>query len=130
MFDFKEKRKIKRLLYSKFTILILSVILVFILNGVWGVYKKASVAYMSKNRVQKDLNELKKRQSSLIASIENLKTRRGVESEIRNKFGVVKKGEEVVVIVDGGRENSVDDSKAIISPHGLWQKLAGFFKRN
>jgi len=130
MLDFKEKRIIKRLLYSRLTIVVLSILLIFIINGVWGVYKKASVAYSNKSRAVKDLEELKKRQNSLIASIENLKTSNGVESEIRNKFGVVKKGEEVVVVVDGNTEKSVDNSKSTISPSGLWRKFLSFFKRN
>lgn len=130
MLDFKEKRIIKRLLYSRLTIVVLSILLIFIINGVWGVYKKASVAHSNKSRAVKDLEELKKRQNSLIASIENLKTSNGVESEIRNKFGVVKKGEEVVVVVDGNTEKSVDNSKSTISPSGLWRKFLSFFKRN
>lgn len=128
MLNFKEKRTIKRFLYSKITIALLALILVFLLNSAWGVYKKARIAYENKERVSEDLIELQEREMSLLASIEKLKTERGIESEIREKFGVVRNGEEVVVIVDSKTEKGEDDEQSVMSPRGLWQKFIEIFK--
>jgi len=128
MLNFKEKRTVKRFLYSKITIVLLAIILVFLINSAWGVSKKARIAYENKERVSGDLLELQEREMALLASIEKLKTDRGIESEIREKFGVVKKGEEVVVIVDSKKEKAEDDVQSAMSPHGLWQKFIGLFK--
>ncbi len=127
MLNFKEKRTVKRFLYSKITIVLLALVLVFLINSAWGVSKKARVAYENKERVSGDLIELKERERALLENIEKLKTERGVESEIREKFGVVKNGEEVVVIVDSKVEKAKDDEQSIMSPRGLWQKFIGIF---
>ncbi len=128
MLNFKEKRIVKRFLYSKITIALLALILVFLLNSSWGVYKKAKIAYENKERVEGNLKELQEREEALLANIVKLKTDRGIESEIREKFGVVKNGEEVVVIVDSKTEKTEDDAQSAMSPRGLWQKFIGIFK--
>lgn len=128
MLDFKEKRKMKTILYSRVTIVLLGIFLAFLLHSVWGVYQKAKVAYESKSRVDADFSELKDREGALLHSIESLKTDRGIESEIRGKFGVVKSGEEVVVIVDSDSENTMDSGQKAGISGNLWQKLKGFFE--
>ena len=45
-------------------------------------------------------NQLKQREYNLKEKVQALKTERGVEEEVRNKFGFVKEGEEVIVIVE------------------------------
>jgi len=130
MLDFKEKRKVERVLFSRVTIVILGVALAFLLSGVWGVYKKASIAYENKGRVAGDLAELQDREEALLLNIEKLKSGRGIESEVREKFGVVKNGEEVVVIVDPTTEKEQNSGQSAMSPGGLWQKFIEIFKRN
>jgi len=130
MLNFREKRKLKKILYSKFTILVLAIVLAFLANAVWEVYKKARVAYDSKNRVFEKRNELQERETALLSNIENLKTDRGIESEIREKFGVVRDGEEVVVIVDPSGDVTENGNKRAGVSVGLWQKFIGLFKRN
>jgi len=130
MLNFKEKRTVKRFLYSKITIVLLAIILVFLLNSAFGVYKKAKFAYENKERVSGNLTELQERETALLINIEKLKTNRGIESEIREKFGVVKNGEEVVVIVDSKTEKEEDSGQSTMNPRGLWQRFIGFFKRN
>ena len=128
MLNFKEKRIVKRFLYSKITITLLALMLVFLFNSSWGVYKKAKIAYENKERVSENLMELQEREEALLANIVKLKTDRGIESEIREKFGVVKNGEEVVVIVDSKPEKMENDGQSVMTPRGLWQKFIGIFK--
>jgi hypothetical protein len=128
MLDFKEKRKLERVLFSRITIVILGVILAFLLSGVWGVYKKASIAYENKDRIARNLTDIQERKKSLLLDIGKLKSSRGVESEIRDKFGVVRDGEEVVVIVDPDPNKGQNGGQRAMSPRGLWQRFIGFFK--
>ncbi len=128
MLDFKEKRKIKRLLYSKLTIVVLGIMLAFLLSSVWGVYKKASIAYNNKERISKDLKSLQARKEALVSDIEKLKNSRGVESELRDRFGVVKEGEEVVVLVDPTTKKGQNDEQDAMNSRGLWQKFIRIFK--
>ena len=128
MLDFKEKRKVKRILYSKITVILLAMVFIFLANGVFGVYKKARIAFDSRNRTADDLADLKEREGALLVNIEKLKTGRGVESEIREKFGVVKDGEEVVIIVDSERDKVENGTQGPINLGGVWQRLISIFK--
>ena len=126
MLDFKEKRKLKGILYSKPMIIFLGLILVFLINAVWDVYKKAKIANDNKELVSQNFNELKERKEDLSSKIEKLNTERGVEEELRKKFGVAREGEEVVVVINPDIEK--DKEKSIFSPQGLWQKFLGIFE--
>lgn len=125
--NFKEKRNFNKIVYSKFTIILLTFILFVLLRAVWSVYQKANIAHLNKVKAQNQLSKLVKREDSLLAGIEKLKSSRGVESEIRNRFGVVKEGEEVVVIVDRRGEQN-DDMGDADKNENLFQKFLKFFE--
>jgi len=128
MLDFKKKRKIKEILYSRVTVILLFVVFVFSVSNAWDVYKKASFASDNKKIAEDDLNALKERESSLVRKIDRLKTDRGTEEEIREKFGLVKKGEEVVVIVDSKEEKSKDNKNRLGVAGEWWRKFLELFK--
>jgi len=130
MLDFKEKRRLKKVLYSKPTIILLGLILIFLVNTVWGIYNKAKVAHDNKELVLQNFNDLKEREEYLSLKIEKLKTERGIEEEVREKFGVVREGEEVVIVVDSDIENEKYKKQNIFNPQGLWQKFLSIFKWN
>jgi len=128
MLDFKEKRKLKKILYSKPMIIVLGLVFVFMVNAVWGVYKKAKIAHGNKTLILQDFNELKEREEDLSLKIEKLKTDRGIEEKMREKFGVVREGEEVVVVIDSNVDK--DKKQSIFSSQGMRQKFLNIFKRN
>lgn len=123
--EFQEKRKVKRLIYSKITLLILAVIVLLLLKSVWGVYEKARVTRDNLNRVAEDLANLESREAKLSAEIDHLKTEGGAEEEIRAKYGLVKPGEEVIVVV---KKNDNDDSASVSSSPSFWQKILDWLK--
>jgi cell division protein FtsB len=100
MLEFYEKRKLKRLLYSKWMIGLLFIIILFLLNGVWNVYQKERSTNEKRDMVEKELAELVERERALQDEMNRLSTERGIEEEIREKYNVARVGEEIVVIVD------------------------------
>jgi cell division protein FtsB len=102
MYDFQQKKKIKKTLYSPIVLLLLAIIFVMLLRGVWGVYKKSQISYENLERERNELNKLAEREKTLNSSIEYLKTEQGIEDEIRTKFRAVKDGEQVAVIINEG----------------------------
>ena len=128
MLDFKKKRKIKEILYSRVTIILLFFIFLFFANSTWDVYKKASLASENKKIAEKDLNALKEREKNLVNKIDRLKTDIGVEEEIREKFGFVKDGEEVVVIVDSKEEIDESSDSGFDTAKKWWKKFTGLFR--
>jgi len=94
------------------------------LNGTWEVFKKANLARTLKNSAEYELSELEEQQGRLESNIERLGTDWGIEQEVREKFGVAKEGEEVVVIVDG--EDAGDGEN--VSKKSLWSRIKSLFK--
>lgn len=125
MYDFQQKKKIKKILYSPIVLLILAIIFVMLLRGVWGVYKKSQISYENLEREKNELNKLMAREKTLNSSIEYLKTEQGIEDEIRTKFRAVKDGEQVAVIINEGTTTPV--SVATSTP-SFWYKLFHLFR--
>lgn len=124
MLDFYEKRKIKRLLYSKPTIIILGFIVIWLSFAVWSMYKKEHDTRLKRIEQREVLNELEDREGSLREEIERLSTERGVEEEVRSKFEVGKDGEEIIIIVDNPEAENIIQNN---NKKTFWQKVFGWF---
>jgi cell division protein FtsB len=92
---------------------------------VYDIYKKQGLSKEGLISVLNENVELKKREKMLSSEIERLKTKEGIEEEIRNKFNVVKPGEHLVVIVD---DASTSKNETTEKNTGWWESLLGFFK--
>jgi cell division protein FtsB len=100
MFDFHEKRKIRRVVYSKFFITGIFIVTGFILMSAYERFIiEREMALKLSDRVNV-LEQLEMRASSLETRVEHLRNERGIEEELRNRFDVIKEGEQVVVIID------------------------------
>ena len=110
--EFSQKRKIRRMLYSPLSLIILSIILFFIAKGSFGVYQKYSLSKNELNNSEKELSTLQEKKDNIFAKVEKLETETGIEREIRSKFDVAREGEKMIVIVeDKVKEESVEEEK-------------------
>ncbi len=97
---------------------------VFSANGALHAYRDSKIASEKRNTEAKELAELQERQYHLSAELNALDTDRGVEAAIREKFGMVKDGEEVVVLPTGAGEQN-GQAKGT-----FWQKIRSWFGKN
>ena len=126
-FERKQKTtKIKDLVFFVPFIVILGVVCTLSINATWDVYKKVRDTEKNVAAVTETYDELKKRESELIGKIESLETPLGVETEIREKFGLVKDGEEMIVIVDPPKEEKENDLESAENK-SLWEKIKEWF---
>lgn len=102
MKEFQRKRKIRRLLYSRLSLLILFILIALVAKGTWNVYTKERDSRKQLERVEEELAALEARDAALQNKIDRLKTSEGIEAEIREQFQVTKPGERMVVIVEEG----------------------------
>jgi uncharacterized small protein (DUF1192 family) len=100
MFDFHERRKLKQYAYSIPTLIALFVVVGFLGNSVFGVYKKEKETGDRLNQRALYLDDLNERGEALESEIDRLSSERGLEEELRGKFEVAREGEEVIVIVN------------------------------
>ena len=101
----------------------------------WGYYPVAAVQYRESReraRLAAELEAIQERNERLRAEVDRLKTPAGVEDYARSQLGMVKKGENVVVVVDdqdqrdatetaGGPE--IDGALDYEDPAGPWTAL-------
>jgi cell division protein FtsB len=133
MLEFRQKRKVRRLIYSPITIVVLLVVVIVLAKATWNVHVKEAESRIYLDTAQAQLDTVSASQSALAAQVAGLETPEGVETNIRSQFLVAKPGEQVAVIV-GGDSSSSDLSSATSSVFGtasgggFWQRIADFFK--
>jgi cell division protein FtsB len=125
MFDFEEKRRLKRIFYSRPAIVVLALLVLFSGKALWNVHQKYVTSRENAERVAKERDELLKREEFLKSEVERLQSDRGIEEELRQKFSVVRDGEEVAVIVDEPAPPAVPAPEPKKS---LWQRFLGWFR--
>ncbi len=100
MFTFYERRKLRRVLYSKPAVVVLLLIAVFLGNAAYNAWDKASIAKNKRMEVAAELGVLQAREAMLRERIAYLETDKGKEEELRKQFDVGKEGEYAIVVVE------------------------------
>lgn len=125
MTDFQQKKQFKKILYSKFSLAILLILVIFLGKSTYDIYQKYRLSSEDYIGVKRDYDSLKSRKEMLDSEINRLKTDTGIEEEIRSKFNVAKPGETVVTIINGSSSVTLDASS---SNKGFWSSFWGIFK--
>ena len=101
-------------------ILFAILVLIFAWN-VFGFWGKMEETAKNKKTAEDKIVDLQKQKDKLSNDISKLNTDQGVEENIRDKFGLAKPGEGMIVVVD-------DTSKPPAPPSSVSSKFLGFFK--
>lgn len=99
MRKFQEKRKFRKVLYSRLSIGVLLVAVFFLGKSVVSSWQKYSVTSQARVEAYNEVAELKERKKSLEEEIEKLRSERGTEEILRDRFNAAAPGEEVINIV-------------------------------
>lgn len=116
----------KTIITSKISLLILFVVLLLSISSLWNVYEKYNRTKSHAETIVNDLNKLNIRKKKLIYDIAFLKTERGLEEEIRNKFDVKKSGEEVIFLFDKNEKKVIVEKRTLRTIIG---EVVDFFMR-
>lgn len=125
MREFQEKRKLRKIIFSKKILVLLLLILFFLVYSTAKIYFKSREALSKNKEIKNELAQLNQRKSELEKENSRLETESGTEEEIREKFDVLKPGEKVVVIVD---KNSGNDKINSGKEAGFFGKILSFIK--
>ena len=124
MNDFRRKRTIRRVLYSRGVIVAVLVLLILVAKAAWSVYTKESESRRRLDSAAADLVALQSREKKLRENIDRLKTPEGMEAQIREQFQVAKPGERMVVLVDEKKDDKANAPKE----QSLISKLFDLFR--
>ena len=106
--------------HTRFWIAVLLVICVILSISVFKIYKKYAHAKTIRDDYRLELEQVKSHRADLQKNIDALSTERGKEEEIRDRYRVVKQGEQMILIVN-------DDKNEIVKEKIENQEEQGFF---
>ena len=95
---------------------VMAIILILVSFATWSVYQKERTAESEARAAVAEHDELGGRKATLQANLEALGTQRGVEAAIRERYPVVKSGEEVITIVDAKPVSATTTPPSV----GIW----------
>ncbi len=110
MFAFYEKRKLRRVLYSRPMLVLLAIPVILLGMAAWNAYGKERETSINREEQTRELAALEEREGALQAEMDRLKVERGVEEEVRSKYDMGKPGEHMIVIVDPDQKNNATTS--------------------
>ncbi len=94
------KSKTRKLLESWPVLIFFAFLTFFFTWQLFGFWQKMEDTKENRRIAEEKVKTLKESEAALSESIESLQTEAGIEENIRNKFGLAKDGEGVIVIVE------------------------------
>lgn len=114
--------------HSRFWIVVLSVICILLAIAVFKMYRKYTHAKEIYNEYTVELSQVQKNKEDLEKNIQALSTERGKEAEIRDRYRVVKKDEQMILIIDDQKKlDNQDQENPETGQKSLLGKLRDFF---
>ena len=120
----KQRQKTGRRLYSKVAIVGLVILVALLIRPTWKIFEKSRESKANLRKAQTELAQLEARKHKLASDVAYLKTEHGRDQEIRNKFGVAKNGETMIVIVRNNGESK--PMEAVAPPRFFRRVWSGF----
>lgn len=123
MKSFQQKRGFRNIMYSRPILAILVILVIFFAWGVVGFMRKMVITIENRKITEDRVVELRKEKEKLSTGIAKLETEGGVEESIRDKFGLAKEGEGLIVVVDDKNKVEVlkEDSGGFLSSLMFWK---------
>lgn len=119
------QNRARKFVHSPIVLAIMVILALFLLKAVLDLFSKSRDARIAAEGVKREYEELVEREAAIRHDLERLGTPDGVEAEIRQKFGVVKEGEEVVVVIPN-EQNAAQKSPQ--KSTGWWQQFLDWFR--
>jgi len=120
MKEFQRKQKVRRIIYSIPSLVVLLVITFFLVKGALKVMDKGWESSKRSRDLEERAAALVLREQQLNQGIARLQTEEGVKDEIKGKFSVTQEGEHVAVIVDDGEVSSSTAGSKLVWYKRLW----------
>ncbi len=123
MREFKKRRgpqeELFRFVLKGAGVFLLFVVTGFLMRSAWGMYGKMAAASQGQEEAEAQLAALQAQQQGVNNTLGQLSSKRGVETQIRERFGVAKPGEGEIDIV---RDQKVPTTTAA-AKESWWQHM-------
>jgi len=114
--------------HTRFWIVVLTILCIILSISLIKIYKKYSHAKSIRDDYRAELVQTNEQKLILEKNIENLSTDRGLEFEIRDRYRVVKQGEQMILIVDNTKKPDESDVPVAEPRPGIFSRFLQFLK--
>lgn len=123
MLEFRERQKRRRLLSSNLLIFGLCILVVIVAKETWDLYTKEQHARELLENAEARQESLGEREAFLTSELSSLNDAEGVEGELRERFGIAKPGEKVIMLIDEEATTTFEEPDK-----GWWARLWSWFE--
>ncbi len=113
MRSFQKRGKLWRLMQSKFFLLVLGIIILAFFFSMFSFTGKMEETSRNRKILEEKIVELEKSKEKLNYDITRLKTEEGIEENIREKFGLAKEGENMILIIDDKNSTETEEEAGL-----------------
>jgi cell division protein FtsB len=103
-------------------VLLLCAVAYFLARGAWDMYGKFASAAAARATAEAQVVELEGRRASIESEVEALSTERGIETAVRERYGVARPGEGEIAIVRQSSSTEILRQEPGVFER-LWQML-------
>ncbi len=100
MRNFQKSGRLRHIMQSKFFLIFLGIIILSFFFNMFSFMAKMEETIRNRKIIENKIAELEKSKGKLNSDINKLKTEKGVEENIRDKFGLAKEGENMILVID------------------------------
>src|SRR3989344_1248198 len=97
---FKNRKSLRTFFKSRYFIVILLIVAFLAAKGAYNAYLRYERSQEAVDRIQAERSGLEERESALEKTLKGLETPEGVDRELRSNYGMVKDGEDLIIIVN------------------------------
>jgi|GEM_PF-1422806 len=121
MREFEKKRKVKKLIYGKITLILLLVIFIFVFHGTFKIFQKQQLVKENLKSTEHDLSYSNERKINLENKLDRIDSPVGKEELLRENYSLSKEGEKAFYVLDSEEEVEIEAKeksliKKIFSP--------------
>ena len=112
MRNFQQKRGLREVIHSRPILVVLGLVVLFFAWGVIGFMGKTQITRENRKIAENKLAELEEKRDKLSLEIAKLRTESGIEENIREKFGLAKEVEGLIVVVEDQSKKEVEENQS------------------
>lgn len=125
MRNFQKSGRLKHLMQSKLFLIFLGIVILAFFYSMFGFVIKMGETSKNRKIVEDKIIELEKSKEKLNSDINELKTDKGIEENIREKFGLAKEGENMILVIDDKNAPAITEEE---DSEGFFSWLKGLFQ--
>jgi cell division protein FtsB len=125
MRSFQKGGRLKHIMQSKLFLIFLGIVILAFFFNMFSFVNKMEETAKNRKIVEDKITELEKSKEQFNSDIGKLKTEAGVEENIRNKFGLAKDGENMILITDDKSQIETPQKSNLES---FWSTIKNWFK--